>query len=176
MKYFTPQLLGRVRSANEAVAAKALVDWDQAITRSQRRWQKIKTAVPKNVRRFEADTVCLHAAQVLSMGRRSELFVLVAETEPPRQELVILTFFLDKEPLIEQADLVDRSTTGFVMWLYEEWDLDRRGNCRFDLLLSNGWVLKLRYRDFQYLVVQRIRPAANGRAARNSSHAVLRSA
>jgi hypothetical protein len=166
VKYFTPDLLNRVRSQDEDVSADAHDEWEKAIQRSERRWRKIKGAFPKSVRRFDADYVCLHDADVLRMGRTKDTFIFFLETEPPASRPVVLTFTLDGEPAIETGTLLHARQGIPVHWLYEEWDVDRRQRLTFEVLLSNGWVIKLPFRDFHYLIADPIAPTANGEVAR----------
>src|SRR5437867_2437761 len=146
MRCFTPELLTRVRSLDEDISVEAHQEWERAIVRSRQRWQKIKASFPEAVQRFEDDQVCLHDAQVLSMGREGDAFVIVVQTEPPVPHLVVLTFTLDTEPVMDTAALPGRQDAGFVTWMYEEFDLDRRKRCSCEVLLSNGWLVKLRFR------------------------------
>src|SRR5437660_8691527 len=97
MKYFTPELLSRMRSEDEEVSAKAHDDWERAITRYHRRWQKIKAAFPEGVRHFDDDQICLHDAEVLSMARQGDTFLMVLQPEPPSSSVVLLTFTLEGE-------------------------------------------------------------------------------
>jgi hypothetical protein len=158
MRYFTPDLLERFGSLDDDVADAAHEEWERAIVRSNRRWQKIKAAFPKEVQRFEDEHVCLHDAQLLSMGRQADTFVMVLQPEPPSQNMVLLTFTLEGEPVIDTAALPRRQDTSYAEWMYEEFDLDRRKRCTFEVLLSNGWSVQLRFRDFQYLIAQRLFP------------------
>jgi hypothetical protein len=176
MKYFTPELLERVASLDDDVADDAQDEWERAIVRSNRHWQKIKKAFPAAVRRFEEDHVCLHDAQVLRMGRDGDTFVMVLEMEPPSRNLVVLTFTLDGEPEIDPRALPAQREHEFVTWLYEEWDLDRGKRCRFDVLLSNGWSVRLCFREFQYLILPPILPARDGQVLGTRSATVPRPA
>jgi hypothetical protein len=40
--------------------------------------------------------------------------------------------------------------------------LDRRGQCWFDVLLSNGWSMKLPVSDFSYSIGEQLLPSGNG--------------
>ncbi len=63
--------------------------------------------------------------------------------------------------------------------MYEEWDLDRQKRPTFEVLLGNGWLVKLRFRDFQYLIAQRLFPVPEVRvdpAFPAPQHAVSRPA
>jgi len=169
-------LLTRIRSADEEISAEAHQEWEQAIIRSRRRWQKIQAAFPKKVQRFEEDQVCLHDAQVLSMGQHGRTFIIVLQTEPPTQQMVLLMFTLDQEPQIDTTALPGKPDSSYVTWMYEEFDLGRHKQCTFEVLLSNGWAVKLRFQDFHFLMGQQILPPKNDRAARVSPPPIPRSA
>lgn len=163
MKYFTPDLLERIGATDDDVADAAHAEWERAVVRSNRRWKKIKDAFPEAVRCFDRENICLHDARLLSMGRKEATFVMVLETEPPARHMIILTFLLENEPLIDPAALTSDSTG--IEWLYEEWDLDSGNKCCFEVLFSNGWSVKLCFRDFQYQVVEKVCLAENVQAS-----------
>lgn len=160
MKYFTPQLIARGNSPDPAIVQGVEADWERALRGYGRRWQKIKAAFPREVQRFDEEQVCLHDAQVISMGRQRDTFVMVLQPEAPAQDVVLLTFTLDGEPAIDPQALSGWDASGPVTWLYEEFDLDRSKRCWFEALLSNGWAVKLPFRDFQLLIAQKVFPAA----------------
>ncbi len=165
MKYFTPELINRTRSADDDVADAAHDDWELAIKRSNRHWRRIRLAVPENVRRFDEGSVCLHDAELLSMGRQDDQLVMLLETEPPASKPVVLTFTLEEAPAIQTGTLTGARQGKPIYWAYEEWDLDRQKRPTLEVLLSNGSVLKLVFRDFHYLVAEPLLPSANGQAA-----------
>jgi hypothetical protein len=158
MKYFTPDLIQRGNSRDDDVADAASEEWERAIVRSERRWKKIRSAFPAAVQQFNDDQICLHDAEVLSIGQEGDRFVIVVEPEPPARTVVLLTYTLDGEPVIDPTALPDREGVSRPLWMYEEWDLDRQKRCLFEVLLTNGWSVKLRFRDFQYLIAQRLFP------------------
>lgn len=176
MRYFTPELLERLASLDDDVADAAEQEWERAIAQAKRRWRKIAKAFPKSVQRFEARSVCLHDARVLSMACAGTTFVVIAQREPPAQELVLLTFTIDADPIIEPDAAPGHGDDLAVTWLYEEWDVDRRGRCWFEVLLSNGWSVRLRFRDFRFRVLPQILPATNGQAMPQGNPAIPRSA
>ncbi len=169
MKYFTPELLERLASSNDAVADAADQEWERALVRARRRWHKIRTAFPEAVQRFEEQRVCLHDARVLSMARQDDTFVAILHRQPPGQEIVLLIFTLDEDPVIEPDVVPGHGDGHTITWLYEEWDLDRRGRCWFEVLLSNAWSVRLRFRDFRFLILPQILPAANGQAVEQAA-------
>jgi hypothetical protein len=174
MKYFTVELLNRFRSDDEDVSALAHRDWEAALKRYRQREARIKAALPPGVRRFLDTHVCLHDARLLNMGRQGDTFVMILEQQPLSRDLAILMFTVEGELRI--ADTPLRSTNASdVTWLYEEWGLDRRRRGCFAVLLSNGCMVELAFRDFHYLIVQQVAPSRNGQPAL-SSKAVPRSA
>ncbi len=164
MKYFTPELYIRGNSPDDAVVEGIEDEWERAIRRYRRHWNKIKRAFPEGVRRFEEARVCLHDAQLLHMGREQDRLLLVLEMEPPARNLVILTFTLLGEPEITTGVLPENLRESRPYWLYEEFNLDRQQTCGFEVFFSNGWALRLRFRDFQFVVAQPLTAAANGAA------------
>src|SRR5262249_50995475 len=118
---------------------------------------------------FVANHVCLHDAHVLSIIRSGKKLVMVLQMEPPSRDLVTLTFHLAGELEIDTAALPNRGDSRIVAWLYEEWDVDRRGQCWFEVLLSNGWSIKLPFRDFSYSIGEQLLPSDNGDRARRSA-------
>jgi len=163
MKYFTPELYARGNAAEDTVVQGVEADWERALKRYERRWRRIESAFPPGVRRFEAARICLHDAKVLHMAREENRFVIVLETEPPARNLAILTFTLTRDPAIQTEALPAELHTQRTCWLYEEFDLDRHKQCTFEVLLSNGWTVKLSFRDFHYLIAEQVFPAVNGR-------------
>jgi hypothetical protein len=164
MKYFTPEVLGQVASRDDDVADAGFHAWDRAIVRYKRRWMRIKHAFPKSVRRFETEPICLHDAEVLSMARRKNEFVMVLHQEPPSRDIVILKFTLDGEMEIDTAGLPPDGPPDRVFWLYEEFDLDRDKRRRFEVMLSNGWIVKLHFRKFDFLVAEAVSPPPPAKA------------
>jgi hypothetical protein len=73
VKYFTVELLNRIRSDDEGVSALAHGDWEAALKRYRQREARIKAALPRGVRRFLDAHVCLHDARLLNMGGRATL-------------------------------------------------------------------------------------------------------
>jgi hypothetical protein len=174
MRYFTPELYLRGNSANEEEVRGIEEDWERALRAYNRRWKKIRPLFPKGVQRFEEEGVCLHDAHLLSMTLHGKNLVLVLQMEPPSRKMVLLTFALTGEPDINTKALPDAPESGPVAWLYEEWALDRHGHWWFEVLLSNGWLVKLPFRDFHYQIGDQLLQTTDGEAAPGPAATVAR--
>jgi hypothetical protein len=176
MKYFTPELYARGNSSTEADVQGVEEEWEQALRRYQRRWKKIRSALPKAVRHFAESQLCLHDAEVLHLARQGSQFFMILQLGSSGQTLVILTFTLREDPLFKTEVLPERVRTSRSFWLYEEFDLDRAHQPCFRVLLSSGCVIQFRFRNFQFLVGQKVGVPANGQAAPRHASAAVRSA
>jgi len=176
MKFFTADLIEKLNSRDDDVALPAHDEWERAIVRSDRRWKKIKQFFPKEVQRFDEESVCLHDAYVLGMGQVGNRFLFILQLEPPSRALVILTFTLDGGPVIDEQALADHPAIDRPLWMYEEFDIDRQKKLTFSVLLTNGWEVKLRFRDFQYLIAQPVLTPVNGQVVAASGKAAPQTA
>ena len=175
MKYFTPELFVRGNSTDARQVRGVEEEWEQALRRYERRWRKIRAAFPEGVRRFDEATVHLHDAEVLHLAREDQRFVMVLQPEIPAQNLVILMFTLTKDPVILTEALPDAVRTQRRLWLYEEFDRDRHNQFHFEVLLSNGWIVQLSFRDFQFLAGETIVSTTNGQTGRLTKTTATRS-
>ena len=101
---------------------------------------------------------------------------MLLETEPPASKPVVLTFTLEEAPAIQPHAVKDARQGKPIYWEYEEWDLDRQKRPTLEVLLSNGSVLKLVFRDFHYLIAEPVLPSVNGQAVPPAGALVPRSA
>jgi hypothetical protein len=168
MKYFTPEFYLRGNSPDEAVVPGVEEDWERAIRRYRRRLARIQHAFPKQWHAFRRQHVHLHDAEVLSVTRQANTLVFVLHQEAPSGAIVILRFTLDGDLEIDPTALPGRQQRRTVTWMYEEYDLDDRGRCVVEVLLSNGWVVKVPFREFRFQIGQTILPQPNGQAQPSS--------
>jgi hypothetical protein len=91
LKYFTDELLERVRSLDDEVSGQAHDEWERAITSYQRRLREIGAQLPASVRRFRRQ-FCLHDAQVITMAEQDKQFFIVLQLEPPSTTTIFLKF------------------------------------------------------------------------------------
>jgi hypothetical protein len=176
MKYFTPELHIRGNSPDESVVHGVEEAWEHAIRRYRRRMKKIHDLLPEGARRFRENHVCLHDAEVLTMGRQGDTFVMVLRKERPSYDLVLLQFTLEGEPIINPSAIPGERADFDVLWMYEEFDVDRQKHCWFSVLFTNGWEVRLPFRELQYLVAQPVLPVPKGGELPKSNEPVPRSA
>lgn len=175
MRYFTPELLLRFRSLDDDVADTAEAAWEQAIKRYRRHWKKISPQLPESVRRFH-DEYCLHDADVFGPAKLSVQtlpwgfhdVVLVAQPLNPSfpehpNTLLFLQYAMAAEPIVEVPVRADAFHLERPTWLYDEFDLIEPGVFVHEILLSDGRVVKLRFRELRFHLATIIEPAEEGR-------------
>jgi hypothetical protein len=162
MKYFTPELIERLGSADDATAQAAQAAWEDAATRHEAQLRAIWPELPAALRQLW-DDFYLHDAEVLSMGRDGQMFVIVLRLDVPPRDLLILNYQLIGEPVINIAALPAEHRSSPVAWMYDEVDLVRspEKSCVHSILFSNGWEVQLRFRDVQLLTAQTLLPVAS---------------
>lgn len=79
MKFFTPNLIKRLSSSDEAVARVAHDEWENALERYDSDWKSIELELPESIREF--NNLLVHDAVVLSIVRqRDQLTMVVRKT------------------------------------------------------------------------------------------------
>lgn len=169
MKYFTPELYVRLQSC-EGDAIDALhAEWERAASAYQRRLKKIRTELPKSLRNL-LDDYYLHDADVLNLAQRSRAFVIVLQLSAPPRNVVVLTYKLVEPASIDSAAFTREYCSQHVQWMFDEVNLKpRKRHFSHDVLLSNGWNIRLTFRDVQVVVAQPLLPAVElpGNSAQN---------
>jgi hypothetical protein len=159
MKYFTPERYLRLGNLDDKQAFLAAhEDWEQAVKEYAAHLRRLRDQLPVGLKRL-VESVYLHDARVLGMwlGRVSRFTIcLQPESDPSR--LAVLTYSLLEAPTVNKLALPPESCSEPVAWLYDELSiqpatkkrsLPSQGTPIFihDVLLSNGWELRLRFRD-----------------------------
>jgi len=85
---------------------------------------------------------------VLPPHLQHPIAVLAIQTEATTY---LLVYTLAKKPEIHATKPHWRFSKKQVRWLYDEFDIDSRGNQQHEVLLSNGKIIKLRFRDVQLM-------------------------
>jgi hypothetical protein len=162
MKYFTADLLYRFGSEDAASAGAAQEEWDEACQRYNAYLDTLKEELPPGLRHIE-EHYNLHDAKVRGMGRQGPSFVLMLQLDTPPHSLLTFTFELVGEPVINPTALPCelRSTGDVTDWQYVE--LDRSAGepptWFWSILFSNGWEVRLPFRDVAVQEVQALIPA-----------------
>jgi hypothetical protein len=151
MNYFTRQRYLALQDRDPGATDAADAAWDEAAGRYEAYLQTIRPDLPESVRQL-LDGFYLHDARVLSMGQRGDTFVISLQLDVPPHELLTITYTLTAAPEIEQ-DLFPWATPAAApRWLYEEIELVRDGGRNHfvhSVLFSNGWEVRLPFRDVQ---------------------------
>jgi hypothetical protein len=160
MKYFTPDLLVRFGSEDDAIANAAQEEWDNACDRYGQYLDSIKGQLPPGLQYLE-EHYQLHDAEVRGLGKQGHSFVMVLQLDSPPQPLVTLTFDLMDEPTINEDTLPQQlRSRGVVEWQYDELELlpGEPPTWSWSVLLSNGWEVTLRFRSVQVQEAQALLP------------------
>jgi hypothetical protein len=159
MKFFTPELYTRLQASGPDEMDAADAAWEQAADRYDQRLRTIRPALPDSLRHLLEDYY-LHDADVLTMGREGHTFVMALQLETPPRKLLIITYTLAGEPIIEPASLPPEHCSPRVQWLCDEIDLvdGEKPHFTHDILLSNGWHVQLSFRDVHVVEAQALLP------------------
>lgn len=157
MNYFTPDLFVRMQSDDDDVLDAVDAEWEAARRRYRERLSIVRSKFPESVRRH-IEKLSLHDAEVLSLARENGHFVCVLLLDAPRRQTVILTYTLAGDASIDKSAIPAGFCTPHVRWLYDEWDVAPRTRKQFvhRILLSNGWELRLRFRNLQVVVANAV--------------------
>ncbi len=150
MTYFTPELMERLDSSDPAVANAADAEWDQRQEEYELKLQRLEPELPEHIRAF--NDLLLHDARVYNIARAENRLLLVLHMNIPPRDLVILSYFLAGEPIINREALPAAERSPVMDYLYNEFDRIGTGGEKFyteSILFSNGWEIQLRFRDVQ---------------------------
>ena len=174
MKYFTPELYVQGQSLDDDVVNRTEEAWERASQRYRRRYGKIKSQLPEPLRKFH-DEQCLHDADwcgiaqlsACTLPRNSQDVTIIAAQENTLipeflNTLAILQYTVTAPPVIERP--VESEVFSYVqpIWLYDEIDLIEPGVFSHSILVSNGLVVTIHFREFHYHIAPLLTPARNG--------------
>ncbi len=170
MKYFTPELFVQGNSDDPDDVDFVEAAWENAIERYTQRFEAIKPQLPENLRRFEAEQ-CLHDADVLSPawnppgsanGSCGEVIFVAQQVNTLYPEfqntLAILKYAAVAEPTVAIPVVSEVFKDVQPNWLYDEIDVVEPGVFSHEVLLSNGQVVKILFRDFEDQIAELVRP------------------
>ena len=148
MKYFTPDLLALLANAEDAVANAAEAEWERRLEAYEAELRRIEPDLPEHVREF--NNLLLHDARVYSLARQGDHLILVLHKDVPPRDLVIITYALAGEPVIDREALPLETRSAVMDFDYDELAVVREGTQILyaqSILFSNGWEVRLRFRD-----------------------------
>lgn len=150
MKYFTPALHTQGQSPDDNVQNTVDILWEEVLERYEQHLQQIEPELPEHIRAFNA--LLLHDANVVSVARSDDQFIMVMRTDIPPRDLVILTYSLAEEPVINPAALPGKEPSRVMQFMYDEFDLAHENGQKVylqSILFSNGWEMQLRFHEVQ---------------------------
>jgi hypothetical protein len=152
MKHFTPERYLRLGDlSDERAFLSAQQEWEDANAAYRAQFSAVRRSLPRGLREL-VTKVYLHDAEVVSMWQKDEShFTITLRPESTPSKLVVLGYALVKPPVIERDVLPERVRSEPTSWLYDELNVeggakgDGKGKVvTHDVLLSNGWELRLR--------------------------------
>jgi hypothetical protein len=162
MKYFTPDLLERFGSADDAVAGPANDEWERALERYEQYMESIEPELPEHIREFTK--LLLHDAIIWSIARQGDKLIMVMRKDIPPRDVVILTYSLIAEPVINKEVLPSKEWGTVMDYMYDEFELvQQRGRKTYaqSILFGNGWEMSLRFSDVQVTLAEPVYPLPN---------------
>jgi hypothetical protein len=155
MKYFTPELLREGNTDNSLIYHEFDEIWDQNIHSYHRYLRSIGPNMPSQIKRL-AHGICLHDGEILDWSK-SSLSIRC------RGVLYYINFTLDETipapgngPVLSGLPF---DVAGKV-WLYDELQLLAPGRYLFEILTSNGRILRFRFID---VVIVKVRTSVKRR-------------
>jgi hypothetical protein len=158
MHYFTPERWVSLQNvADERAFYTAQEEWQRAVAAYREALSRVLPGVPHPLRRF-AEHECLHDATLLAAWQGRTRLYLLLRPDPPAARLVLLTYTLVEPPQVTTAALPPEYRTEGARWMYDEIGVEREGPSdnpavgvfTHSVLLSNGWEVRLRFRQFGY--------------------------
>jgi hypothetical protein len=148
MKFFTQDMYRRCRSADEDVVDAASAEWEQANEAYAAHLDRITPLLTPGAR--EMAGLLLHDASVRSMGRNGGRLLMALQKDIPPRDLVLLDYNLAGEPQVEAYGERPRPWEAPTDFQFDELDVAQEdGETMFtqSIVLGNGWLLRLRFRD-----------------------------
>jgi hypothetical protein len=148
MKYFTPKLYRLGNTESSDVYDDFDLVWDEKIREYRKYLRSIKSQTPADMMRL-GSKICLHDGEIVGVTK-SSISVWLNEV------LYSIEFDLDPSgPQPKHGPPISGhpfDTTGHC-WLYDELELISPGVFQFEILISNGKILRFRCRDVAIRVV-----------------------
>jgi len=172
VRYFTPDLFVRLQNFRDQPA---FLDtnqaWERAVETYGAHLLEIRQDLPDGLRQL-TDQGSLHDAFVYSIWQERSRLTMVLHPERETSRLLVLTFHLVDPPFVDLSAIPKEYRSSHIAWLYDEIGFEREtvfdittrvqfrseeptrpgipGESRarvftHDILLSNGWEIRLRF-------------------------------
>lgn len=172
MKYFTPELFGRLQECGSPSEFSAInAKWESAVQKYGKQLKALAPRATGGVRQFVRHG-SLHDARVIAIGTGERTFTIVVQEELV-PTLLSLTYSLVDDAFIERDVFAEPYQTRDAVWLYDELEMQskpapsakvrRSGSVnasqsdsqkttyRHSILLSNGWEIRLRFHRLSFV-------------------------
>ncbi len=162
MRYFTPELIARLNSTDDAVVNAAEAEWDRRLEAYEEELRRIEPDLAEHIREF--NNLLLHDARVESLARRDEQLIMVLRKDIPPRDLVILTYTLAGEPVIDTEALPRETRSEVMEFDYDEFGVLHEGGQTLyiqSILFSNGWEVRLSFHDVRFILAKPLYPPAS---------------
>jgi hypothetical protein len=162
MNYFTPELIARGQVEDDELLNRHEEEWDLVCERYRAYLDTIRPHMPPGLRHID-QSYYLHDALIRGMARRPGLFTIVLRLDTPPGSLLTFTYDLVNEPIIlpDALPAEARSTGDIVDWQYDEIEMvpGHPPTWAQSILFSNGWEVRLHFRDVQVQEFESLIPA-----------------
>jgi hypothetical protein len=151
MKYFTPERYLALQNADPVAMSAADAAWDAEVERYDAYLQGIIPEMPQSVRAL-LDGFFLHDSRVLIIGQRKNMLLISMQLDVPPKELLTITYTVAGSAEINKRSFYPPGGDHAPLWLYEEIELiheSEKSIFAHDILLSNGWVLRIPFSEVQ---------------------------
>ncbi len=104
---------------------------------------------------------------------------MILRKDIPPRDLVILTYELEGEPVLEPFANHPRDWSRPMAFNFDEFDVLREGGRPLytqEIIFGNGWLLRLRFRDVRFTCAAAVYPPEAGAAVLNLCPPVAQSA
>jgi hypothetical protein len=126
------------------------------------------------------DRYYLHDAVVRGMGQEDRKFLIMLQLDTPPQSLLTFSYDLAEDPVIDRSALPAElcAPGSLVDWQHDEIERipGEPATWAQSILFSNGWEVRLLFRDVQVQEVQPLIPAPRNGCAVGASPSVPHSA
>jgi hypothetical protein len=172
MKYFTTErYLALQDCSSDAALDAADAAWERALLEYDAYLDSVWPSLPATVQQL-VKGFYLHDAEVLSVGRLGQELVVVLQLDPPPNELLTIAYTLAGEPAINRTALPTEHESGRPEWMHEELEViadDGQQRFQHSIVLSNGWEIRVPFRDVQMKTAQPLLPVRHGHVQAQSA-------